>query len=52
MTSSSLPPRLGRVAATWASTTFAVARDADHFLGTVEPIASNAIEWIQHIADR
>ena len=43
---------LGHVAATWASTTFAVARDADHFLGTVEPIASDAIEWIQHIADR
>lgn len=46
------PPAVaGQIAATWASTTFAVARDTDHFLGTVEPIATGAIEWIRRITD-
>ena len=45
------PATVGRIIATWASTTFTVAEGADHFLGAVEPIATGAVEWIEHIAE-
>jgi hypothetical protein len=41
------PQTVGRIVATWASTTFAIANGADHFLGAVEPTATAALDWIQ-----